>query len=113
MGLLVHVRGPAWLLIAFMLAASFFFWCAWGPAYAIFGELFPSSVLGKAFGLYNSTCFLGAIVGPVLTGYIRDITGSFAASLFAAGVLCLLSGMTAMALGPAGGLARGASLAGR
>ena len=113
MGLLVHVRGPAWLLIAFMLAASFFFWCAWGPAYAIFGELFPSSVLGKAFGLYNSTCFLGAIVGPVLTGYIRDITGSFAASLFAAGVLCLLSVMTAMALGPAGGVARGASLAGR
>jgi ACS family D-galactonate transporter-like MFS transporter len=101
MGLVVHARGPAWLLIVFMLGASFFFWCAWGPAYAIFGEMFPPSVLGRAFGLYNTTCFLGAIVGPVATGMIRDLTGSFAAALFGAGALCLLSVYTAMTLDPA------------
>jgi MFS transporter, ACS family, D-galactonate transporter len=101
MGLVVHARGPAWLLIASMLGARFFFWCAWGPAYAILGEMFPPSMLGRAFGLYNTTCFLGAIVGPVVTGVIRDLTGSFAAALFGAGALCLLSVYTAMTLDPA------------
>ncbi len=101
MGLVVHAQGPAWLLILAMLGTSFFFWCAWGPAYAILGELFPASVLGKAFGLYNTTCFLGAIAGPVVTGMIRDLTGSFAAALLTAGALCLLSVLTASALQPA------------
>jgi len=100
MGLVVHAQGPAWLLILAMLGTSFFFWCAWGPAYAILGELFPASVLGKAFGLYNATCFLGAIAGPVVTGMIRDVTGSFAAALLIAGGLCLGCVVTALALRP-------------
>jgi ACS family D-galactonate transporter-like MFS transporter len=112
MGLVLHARGPAWLLILFMLATSFFFWCAWGPAYAIFGELFPARVLGKAFGLYNSTCFLGAIAGPVVTGIMRDLTGSFAAALLTAGGLCLGCVLTALALQPAFRLEPGPSLAG-
>jgi ACS family D-galactonate transporter-like MFS transporter len=100
MGLVLHAHGPAWSLILFLLGTSFFVWCAWGPAYAIFGDLFPAAVLGKAFGLYNTTCFLGAIVGPVVTGMIRDFTGSFAAALVVTGVLCVLSVLTALALGP-------------
>jgi ACS family D-galactonate transporter-like MFS transporter len=114
MGLTLHARGPAWLLILFMLGTSLFFWCAWGPAYAIFGELFPAPVLGKAFGLYNSTCFLGAIVGPVVTGMIRDLTGSFAAALLGAGLLCLGCVLSALALRPpVSRLAAGPSLAAR
>jgi len=101
MALVLRVHGPAWLLILSMLGASFFFWCSWGPAYAIFGERFPASVLGRAFGLYNTTCFLGAIIGPVVTGMIRDRTGSFTAALLAAGALCLLGGLSALALQPA------------
>ncbi len=109
MGLVLRAHGPAWLLIVLMLGASFFFWCAWGPAYAIFGDLFPASVLGKAFGLYNTTCFLGAIVGPLVTGIIRDLTGSFAAPVLAAGALCLPCVLAALALQPG----RGPSLAAR
>jgi ACS family D-galactonate transporter-like MFS transporter len=101
MGGVVHAGGPAWLLIVGMLGASLFVWCAWGPAYAMFGELFPPAVLGKAFGLYNTICFLGAVIGPVLTGYIRDVTGSFAVALLAAGILCLCCVATALALRPA------------
>ncbi len=113
MGLAVHARGPAWVLILFMLAASFFFWCAWSPAYAILGERFPASVLGRAFGLYNTTCFLGAIVGPVVTGWIRDFTGSFAVALFGAGALCFFSVFTALALQAPFRAGAGPSLAGR
>jgi len=99
MGWALHGHRPASLLILSLLGTSFFVWCAWGPAYAIFGELFPAAVLGKAFGLYNTTCFLGAIVGPVMTGMVRDLTGSFAAALVITGILCLASVVTAMALG--------------
>jgi ACS family D-galactonate transporter-like MFS transporter len=98
MGWALHGHRPASQLILALLATSFFVWCAWGPAYAILGELFPAAVLGKAFGLYNSTCFFGAIVGPVVTGMVRDLTGSFAAALVTAGILCLASVVTALAL---------------
>ena len=111
MGVAVERGGPAWLLTLFMLAASFFVWCAWGPAYAIFGGLFPPSVLGRAFGLYNSVCFIGAIVGPFVTGKLKDVTGSFAVGLYAAAALAVLSAVTAMALRPAFRLAPGPSLA--
>lgn len=113
MGLVVHARGSAWLLALLMLGASFFMWCAWGPAYAIFGELFPPAVLGKAFGLYNSTCFIGAIVGPLVAGMLKDVTGSFAGALFGAAALTVVSALTAMALSPAFRLAPAASLAAR
>lgn len=113
MGLVIHARGSAWLLAALLLAASFFLWCTWGPAYAIFGEMFPASVLGKAFGLYNCTCFIGAIVGPLLTGRVKDLTGSFAAALFAAAALAAVSAVTTLALRPAFRFSSRPSLAAR
>jgi MFS family permease len=101
MGAIIQARGPAWLLTLCMLAASFSLWCTWGPSYAILGELFPPSVLGKAFGLYNSTCFLGAIASPFLTGWMKDVTGSFAAGLYGVAAVSLVCAVTALALRPA------------
>ncbi|MDP2625671.1 MAG: hypothetical protein Q8Q58_02030, partial [Candidatus Rokubacteria bacterium] len=101
MGAVTQAHGPAWLLTVFLLAASFSVWCTWGPSYAILGELFPPSVLGKAFGLYNSTCFIGAIVSPLLTGWIKDVTGSFAAGLYGAAALAVVCGATALGIRPA------------
>ncbi|HET7876244.1 MAG TPA: MFS transporter [Methylomirabilota bacterium] len=112
MALVIHAHGPAWLLALFLMSASFFVWCTWGPSYAIFGELFPPSVLGKAFGLYNCVCFIGAIVGPPLTGKVKDLTGSFEGALFLAGALALLCAVLALALSPAWSLKPGPSLAG-
>lgn len=100
MGLVVQGRGAAWLLTALLLATSFAFWCAWAPAWAVLGELFPPSVLGRVFGFYNMTCFAGGVAGPYLTGLIRDATGSFAAALHAAALGCLLSAVLAMGVRP-------------
>ncbi|HET8578851.1 MAG TPA: MFS transporter [Methylomirabilota bacterium] len=113
MGMVVHAQGPAWLLTALLLSTSFLIWCTWGPAYAILPELFPPSVLGKAFGLYNCTCFIGAIVGPLLSGLIKDMTGSFAAALFASAALAVVSAVTTLALRPAFRLSSPPSLAAR
>jgi len=101
MGALIQARGPAWLLTLLMLLASFSMWCTWSPSYALVGGLFPASVLGKAFGLYNSTCFIGAILSPFLTGWIRDVTGSFAAGLYGVAALSVVSVVTALGIRPA------------
>ena len=105
MGLVVEARRAVWLLTALMLSTSFLFWSTWAPAWAILGELFPPSVLGKVFGFYNMTCFIGGVLGPYLTGVIHDATGSFAAGLYAAAVGCLVSALLAMAVRPAWRLA--------
>jgi len=70
-------------------------------AYAIRGDLFPPSVLGKAFGLYNSTCFIGAIAGLLVAGMLKDLSGSFAGALIGAAALTTISVITAMAPSPA------------
>ena len=101
MGAVIQARGPAWLLTLLMLLASFSMWCTWSPSYALVGGLFPASVLGKAFGLYNSTCFIGAILSPFLTGWIRDVTGSFAAGLYGVAALSVVSVVTALGIRPA------------
>lgn len=98
MALIIQVRAAAPLLTLALLATSFFIWCCWGPAYAILGDLFPSSVLGRAFGAFNTICFLGAVASPFVTGWLRDLSGSFVAGLQGAAVLCALAVGGMMAL---------------
>jgi MFS family permease len=98
MALTIQHQGPAWVLTVGLLATSFFIWCCWGPAYAIFGAMFPPSVLGRAFGAYNTICFLGAVASPYVTGWLRDLSGSFVAGLYGAAALSGLCVVSAMAL---------------
>jgi MFS family permease len=91
-------RGAAFLLTLAVLATSFFIWCCWGPAYAILGDLFPPSVLGRAFGAFNTICFLGAVASPHVTGWLRDLSGSFVAGLHGAAALSALAVVGMMAL---------------
>jgi MFS family permease len=91
-------RGTAFLLTLAVLATSFFIWCCWGPAYAILGDLFPPSVLGRAFGAFNTICFLGAVASPHVTGWLRDLSGSFVAGLHGAAALSALAVVGMMAL---------------
>jgi len=46
-------------------------------SFPIVTELYPSAVIGLAFGLLNMFAFLGALVYPVLMGAILDLTGSY------------------------------------
>ena len=91
-------HGAAGLLTLALLATSFFIWCCWGPAYAILGDLFPASILGRAFGAFNTICFLGAVTSPYVTGWLRDLSGSFVAGLHGAAALSVLAVVGMMAL---------------
>lgn len=98
--LVLHAwRAPGALAIA-LLVASFCAWSVWGPSFALLGELISSEEQGTAFGLYNAICVLGAVVGPVLTGWMRDLAGSFAAASALAAVVALAGGVAAIAIRP-------------
>jgi MFS family permease len=98
MSVIIGQHASAWLLTLALLGTSFFIWCCWGPAYAILGDLFPSSVLGRAFGAFNTICFLGAVASPFVTGWLRDLSGSFVAGLHGAAALSVLAVAGMMAL---------------
>jgi sugar phosphate permease len=100
MGLVVQLRGPAWLLAGLVFLTSFFVWGAWAPVQALVAQLFPQQTMGVAFGLLNATAFVASLLAPPITGLIRDGTGSFAGGCYLAAVVGLLGVPLALAAGP-------------
>ncbi|MBI2161665.1 MAG: MFS transporter [Candidatus Rokubacteria bacterium] len=95
---LALARGSAPGVGVTLALAAFFVWAIWGAAYALLGELIAVADLGAAFGLFNSICFVGAIVGPAVTGWVRDLTGSFAAGCEVAVLVALAGAAIATAI---------------
>jgi MFS family permease len=85
----MQTKGSPAVLAGCILATVFCSWAIWGPAFAVLGQLFPSRVHGAAFGIFNTLAFTGALVGPVLTGALKDVTGSFTAGLYLAAAVGL------------------------
>ncbi len=51
----------------------------------------PASERGSAFGMLNLISEIGAVLSPVVSGILRDATGSFASSVFLAGGIMIVS----------------------
>jgi predicted MFS family arabinose efflux permease len=96
---LAHHASPLALGVTLVLAA-FFVWSTWGPVYALIGELSPGAMLGTAFGFSNTISFVGAMVGPTVTGWARDATGSFSAGCAIAAAVAAAGALIAVALRP-------------
>jgi MFS family permease len=105
-GLVVSMLGMALVLaqrslpgLAVMLfLAAFFCWSIWGAVYTVLGRLVRAEELGTAFGFSNSISFVGAVVGPIATGWVRDLTGSFSAGCVLAALLAAAGVVLAVAL---------------
>lgn len=89
-----RVPSPPAVGVAIVLVATSA-WAVWGPSFAMLGEMFREHQLATAFGLYNTVCVLGAVVGPALTGWTRDLTGSFAAGCYLSAAVALGGGLLA------------------
>lgn len=73
---LVFVR-QAWSLFLFSMIFGFGF-AAYGPVIpAICAEVFGKANMGAIFGAVTTGGALGGAAGPVITGFIYDITGSY------------------------------------
>ena len=82
----IEERSIAGLAVVLFLAA-FFCWSIWGAVYTLLARMVRPEELGTAFGFSNSISFVGAIVGPIATGWVRDLTGSFSAGCVLAALL--------------------------
>jgi MFS family permease len=85
-------------LAVVLFVAAFFCWSIWGAVYTVLARLVRPEELGTAFGFSNSISFLGAILGPIATGWARDLTGSFAAGCVLAAILAVAGVVLAVAL---------------
>ncbi|MER5441174.1 MFS transporter [Streptomyces sp. NPDC002790] len=82
---------PSLLLLGLILFCSGLFFNALQPiVHSILGDLAEEKDRGSLFGLFNLVAEIGAVASPVVSGVLRDATGSWAAGVFtAAGVMAV------------------------
>jgi predicted MFS family arabinose efflux permease len=102
-GAAVQWRWPTSALTIGFFCVSFFTWSIWGPSFALLGGVFRGDDVSTAFGLYNGITVLGAIIGPTVTGFVRDATGAFAAGLWLAAIVGLAGCIVAIRISAAAG----------
>lgn len=99
-GLAVQEKASPLVLALLVFWAGFFFWGTWAPAYAMLPEMVPPQVLGTAFGLSNTVHFIGSLIAPGLTGFIKDVTLSFAGGAYLGAFVTLVGALVFLAIGP-------------
>ena len=97
----LKVRMNIYLFTIFFFMAGFFIWGHWAAFYALLPDIVPYEILGTAYGLTNTIHFLGSLIAPWATGWVKDVTGSFSWGLYLAGIFCILGGILILAVGPA------------
>jgi MFS family permease len=86
-------RDPSLLLLGLLLFCSGLFFNALQPiAQGMTGDLVPEDQRGSAFGLENLISEIGAVASPVVSGILRDATGSWAPGVFLAGGMMIAAG---------------------
>ncbi|MDQ1656536.1 MAG: transporter, family, D-galactonate transporter [Cryptosporangiaceae bacterium] len=84
-------RAPSLILLGLLLFSSGLFFNALQPiAQSITGDMVPGEQRGRAFGLLNLISEIGAVASPVVSGILRDKTGTWSAGVFlAAGIMAV------------------------
>ncbi|KXG74241.1 putative sulfoacetate transporter SauU [Fervidicola ferrireducens] len=93
--LMAHVRTASAIILS-LIAYGIIGKSSWDPI-AVAWSGSHASALGNeaastAMGVFNFFGMMSAVVAPVVTGFIRDITGSLVAAYYVAAVLSLLGG---------------------
>ena len=85
-------RSLACLILAAV--AGLVFFALQSVNFSLTAEAAPPELRGAAFGMWNLVAEIGAVLSPVISGALRDATGSWSAPLFLdaalIGVSCLL-----------------------
>jgi len=93
----------AWSLLAFGLIFGFFYGGHAPQLPALIGETLGFRNMGAILGVINLFWGIGSAVGPLVTGYLFDVTGSYRAGILIATVLSFSASATALFLRPSRG----------
>lgn len=85
-----------WVILAFLTLSTASFFGRYGPFWTIPTEILPPTVSGVGIGLINGAGNIGGVLGPLMFGYFRGITGSFSLALLLAGISLVLSAVVAL-----------------
>ena len=89
------------LMAAFIIFwVGFFAWGLWAAFYALIADIVPEEIRGSCYGLTNSIHFIGALIGPPLTGWIKDVTSSFQWGCYLAVILILVGAVFIFSVRP-------------
>jgi ACS family D-galactonate transporter-like MFS transporter len=83
---------PSLGLLGLLLFTSGVFFNALQPiVQGMTGDMVPASERGSAFGMLNLVSEIGAVLSPVVSGILRDRTGSWAAGVYVAAAIMIVS----------------------
>ena len=83
---------PSLALLGLLLFTSGLFFNALQPiVQGMTGDMVPAAERGSAFGMLNLISEIGAVLSPVVSGILRDATGSWAAGVFVAAGIMIVS----------------------
>ncbi len=101
MGAAVEFRAHPFVLALLVFVAGFCIWGVWAPVFALLAEITPSEIQGTSFGMNNTINFIGSLVAPIATGWIKDVTGSFAGACYLAAAVGLAGAIVLSLVRPA------------
>jgi MFS family permease len=81
-GYSIASRANFFLLAVLIGVSGFLVSSLFPPLYAMIAEAASPGILGATFGFFNFIAFLGAILAPIVTGLIKDLTQSFTWSFY-------------------------------
>jgi MFS family permease len=96
----LKVKMNIYLFMLFFFMAGFFIWGHWAAFYALLPDIVPYEILGTTYGLTNTIHFLGSLIAPWLTGWVKDTTASFSWGLYLSAIFCILGGTLIFAVRP-------------
>jgi MFS family permease len=97
-GLKAKVNIYFFILLFFM--EGFLIWGQWAPFYALLADIVPYKILGTAYGLTNGIHFIGSLIAPWATGWIKDMTTSFSWGLYLSAAFLVMGGIFILAVRP-------------
>jgi MFS family permease len=100
MGLAVRHHWGAPVAASFIFCVGFFAWGHWAAFYALIADIVPDEVRGTCYGLTNSINFIGAIIAPTLTGWVKDLTASFEWGCYLAVLFSLVGSLFIFGVSP-------------
>lgn len=86
----VSIGGTSlYILGGLVFAAGVFLYGTWSVSFALTTDFAPIALVASAFGVWNLIAEIGAILSPVVSGAIRDTTGSWVLPIVINGVLMI------------------------
>jgi sugar phosphate permease len=100
MGWAVRQQWNAPVAALMIFFVGFFAWGPWAAFYALIADIVPDEIRGTCYGLTNSINFIGAIIAPTLTGWVRDVTDSFEWGCYLSAILILAGALLIFSVRP-------------